>query len=284
MKKNICALLAFLVLLLLFLACAPTKPAETENPAEDEKAQNGESESETEDELSDELPPLDFGGETVSILHRDYGIWEMEMYAEAQNGDVINDAVYRRNMAIEERFNVTLNMIPVRGAWDYKDEFLKRVRNTVSAGDNEFEIICGYAAYIVELTTSGNYLSNWHDIPYMDFKKPWWNQEFVSEMTVNGRMFFITGDFALSTINAANVLFFNKNLWQAYAFEDPYAIVREGKWTLDKMTEITKQVSMDLDSNGKYDEKDLYGYVTDTHNQVDAYVVSFDVPVSAKGE
>jgi hypothetical protein len=50
------------------------------------------------------------------------------------------------------------------------------------------------------------------------------------------------------------------------------------------MTEITKNVSTDLDNNGKIDEEDMYGYVTDTHNQVDAYVVSFDVPVTAKND
>ena len=285
MRKNICALLAFVLFLFLFLSCAPAKTEEAldaDSTANADESQDAA--SETPGEISDDLPELNFNGEKVNILHRDYGIWTAEMYAEAQNGEVLNDAVYKRNMAVEERFNVTFNMIPVRGAWDYKDEFLKRIRNTVSAGDDEFDIIAGYAAYIVELTTSGNYLLNWREIPYMDFEKPYWNPEFVSEMTVNDRLFYITGDFALSTINAANVLFFNKNLWQAYAFEDPYAIVREGKWTLDKMTEITKQVSMDLDNNGKYDENDLYGYVTDTHNQVDAYVVSFDVPVSAKNE
>ena len=283
MKKYLCALLV--CALFLFLSCAQEK---AENPADaDAEAnaeQNGEAASEGPDELTDNVPELNFNGEKVNILHRDYGIWMTEMYAEAQNGEVINDAVYKRNMAIEERFNVEFNMTAVRGAWDHKDEFLKRVRNTVSAGDNEFEIIGGYAAYIVELTTSGNFLLNWRDIPYIEFDKPWWNQEFVSEMTVNGRQFYITGDFALSTINAANVLFFNKKLWQAYALEDPYAIVRSGNWTLDKMAELTKQVSMDLDNNGKYDENDLYGYVTDTHNQVDAYVAAFDVPITAKNE
>ncbi|MCL1792609.1 MAG: hypothetical protein FWG34_01945 [Oscillospiraceae bacterium] len=285
MKKNLCALSVFALALFLLFSCASAKTEEAGIADPDVTVEENQNADEKKpQEIPDEVPDLDFGGEAVNILHRDYGIWTAEMVSEAQNGEVLNDAVYKRNMAVEERFNIRFNMIAVRGAWDYKDEFLKRVRNTVSAGDDEFEIIGGYAAYIVELTTSGNYLNNWRNIPYMDFEKPWWNQEFVSEMTINERMFFVTGDFALSTINAANVLFFNKKLWQAHALEDPYAIVRSGNWTLDKMAEITKNVSMDLDNNGKYDENDLYGYVTDTHNQVDAYVVSFDVPITAKGD
>lgn len=157
------------------------------------------------------------------------------------------------------------------------------IRNSVSAGDNEFEIITGYAAFIVDLT-SGGYLSNWKTIPYVGFDKPWWNQDFIDEMTINDTLYYLTGNLALSTLWYANVLFFNKRLWQNYGFEDPYKLVKEDKWTLDKMAEITKQVSGDVNSDGKYTEDDLYGYVTDTHNQIDAYVVSFDVPITVKGD
>jgi hypothetical protein len=150
------------------------------------------------------VPALNFNGDSVSVLFRDDGIWYEEMYSEAQNGDTINDAVYKRNLSVEERFNVKFKMTAVPGAWSYKDDFLKLVRNTISAGDNEFEIVCGYAAYIVDLT-SGNFFNNWRDIPYLDFDKPWWNSKFVSEMTVNNKLYFLTGDLALSTIWEANV-------------------------------------------------------------------------------
>jgi hypothetical protein len=43
-------------------------------------------------------------------------------------------------------------------------------------------------------------------------------------------------------------------------------------------------VSGDVNNDGKFDDKDLYGYVTDTHNQVDAYVVSWEVPITVKGD
>jgi hypothetical protein len=48
------------------------------------------------------------------------------------------------------------------------------------------------------------------------------------------------------------------------------------------MAEFTKQVSEDLNQDGRFTEDDLFGYVTDTHNQIDAYVISFDVPITAK--
>lgn len=290
--KKLHKLLIFVLILVIFsqllLSCAPKKAEEekTNINANEEKASENDSaeadEKSDEISISDDIPVLNFNGENINILYRDYMAYEA--YAENQNGEVINDAVYKRNMMVEERFNVKLNMIEVRGAWDFKDEFLKRIRNSVSAGDDEFDIIEGYAAYIVELVTAGNYLNNWKDIPYIGFDKPWWNQQFTEEMTVNNKCFFLTGDLALSTISMANVLFFNKNMWQAYALEDPYTIVKEGKWTLDRMAELTKQVSVDVDMDGKWTDKDIYGYVTDTHNQIDAYVEAFDIPITVTGD
>ena len=291
-KKKLFSLLVFILAVVILLmplnSCAPAKNGETGNNENSSANANGnETAADTANitettEISDEVPDLNFNGESVNILFRDY--MEYETYAEAQNGDVINDAVYKRNMKIEDRFNIKFNFIPIQGAWDYKDAFLKRVKNSVSAGDDEFDIIAGYAAYIVDLVTSGNYLNNWRNIPYIGLDKPWWNQQFTDEITINGKTPFITGDLALSTISMANALFFNKKMWQAYGLEDPYKIVRDGKWTLDKMAELTKQVSGDLDSNGKFDDKDLYGYVTDTQNQVDAYIESFDIPITVKGD
>ena len=230
-------------------------------------------------ELSDDVPVLNFNGETVSILYRDY--MQYEVAAEAENGEPVNDAVYRRNQAIEDRFNIKFNMIPIQGAWDYKDSFLNKVKNSVSAGDNQYEIVEGYAAYIVDLS-AGGYLTTWDKIPYVNLSKPWWNQDFVSEMTVNNKLYFLTGDLALSTIWESNALFFNKIMWQNYGFEDPYAMVKNGRWTLDNMAQITKQVSQDVNGDGKYTIDDLYGYVTDTQNQVDAYIDAFDVPITKK--
>ena len=282
-QKLLCLCIVILTTAVLFISCDSKKPenAVSNDGASEENAAN-EITEDIPEEISDDIPELNFGSSALNFLYRDY--MEYETNAESQNGEIINDTVFRRNMMVEERFNVTLNMIAVRGAWDHKDEFLKRIRNSVAAGNDDFDIISGYAAYIVELVTAGNFLSNWRDIPHVGLEKPWWNQQFNYEMSVGGKLPFITGDLALSTISMANVLFFNKNLWQAYQLEDPYPIVKEGRWTLDKMAEFTKQVSADVDMDGKWTEKDLYGYVTDTHNQIDAYVEAFDIPITKMDE
>ena len=54
--------------------------------------------------LTDSVPELDFDGaqfRTIEQSSTSYG-----MYTAEANGDVVNDAIFDRNRAIEERFNI----------------------------------------------------------------------------------------------------------------------------------------------------------------------------------
>ena len=59
----------------------------------------------TEQDIKSTLPTADFGGDEFNIF-----LWEYtQMAATEENGDIINDAVYRRNADIEELYNVKLS-------------------------------------------------------------------------------------------------------------------------------------------------------------------------------
>ena len=77
-------------------------PEETENPAE-----------------IDELPSTkDYEGHTFTVLSHELPdssvAWKVvDIYTEEQNGERINDAVYERNLAMEERFGVKVAQNPL---------------------------------------------------------------------------------------------------------------------------------------------------------------------------
>ena len=189
--------------------------------------------------VKDGLPEADFNGEVFNILQRTE--WNYEFLAESENGDVVNDAVYKRNLVVEERFNVKLNAVDVMGGWNEQDIFLKKVRNSVSAGDDEFQLLAGYAAYMPKLQTGG-YLINLRELPYVDFDKPWWSKDLKDNFTINGKMFFTTGDLSLSLWEDILAIYFNKQMIADYAAENPYELVRAGKWTIDKLSEMCRNV------------------------------------------
>jgi hypothetical protein len=230
----------------------------------------------------DDLPETNFGGAVFTILQRTE--WNYEFLAESENGDVVNDAVYKRNLTVEERFNVKLNPIDVMGGWNEQDIYLKKVRNSVTAGDDEFQLLAGYAAYMPKLQ-SGGYLINLRDLPYVDFDKAWWSKDLKDNFTINGKMFFTTGDLSLSLWEDILAIYFNKKMIADYEIENPYELVRSGKWTIDKLNEICKGIYRDVNGDGKVSaDADIFGYATDTTNFVDGFFGCFDSPVIKKDE
>ena len=290
MKKIISVFIAFSFFLC--MGCqSGEKPTENISDSDSDSAEDNRADVAEENDIynmkvresaSDDLPEMDFGGGVLCILQRTE--WNYEFLAESENGDVVNDAVYKRNLAVEERFNAKLNAVDVMGGWNEQDIYLKKVQNSVAAGDDEFQLLSGYAAYMPKLQTGG-YLINLHEVPYINFDKAWWSSDLKENFTINGKMFFATGDLSLSLWEDILAVYFNKQMIADYEIENPYELVRAGKWTIDKLNEICKDIYKDMDGDGKPSEKsDIFGYATDTTNFVDGFFGAFDSPVIKKDE
>jgi len=291
MKKIIPVILILLSVLMPLISCGsgendnnPLENKPDSNPA-DGKIENNSGEEPAENDIynmkarenaQDGLPAMDFEGADFTVLQRTE--WNYEFFAESENGDVVNDAVYRRNFAVEDRFNVKIKTIETEGIWGQQDNFVRRVKNTVSAGDDEYNIISGYAAYMPRLQSSG-YVINLNALPYLNFDRTWWSRDLMDNLTINGKLFFTTGDIALSLWEDILAVYFNKQMIQDYAIENPYELVRSGKWTIDKLDEICRNVYVDVNGDGKITEAaDIFGYATDTANLVDNYFNAFGEP------
>ena len=60
--------------------------------------------------VKDDLPDdLDFGGQEQIILARTKAWFEGEMFVEELNGETLNDAVYNRDITVENRLNCVIN-------------------------------------------------------------------------------------------------------------------------------------------------------------------------------
>ena len=115
-------------------------------------------------------------------------------------------------------------------------------------------------------------------MPYLNTAAPWWNQSAIEGLTMGGGLYCLTGDVAfLSLLGGAYVMFVNDKLCETYDIESIPALVRDGGWTMDAMTQITKNIRSDLDGSGVMDEKDLYGLVLDLYNSAESFYTAADV-------
>ena len=152
MKKQLSLLLASLLLTQVFVSCAEnTEEVSPDStvPA-DPSAAVSETEEETEitrENIPDNLPEKNFDGRTFTLLTRETdGIYYGDKFMpEELNGEGVNDALYDRNLKIEERFGVDFAYVSKNSQWG-NAQWNNEMTNSIMAGDGAYDLIAAYAA------------------------------------------------------------------------------------------------------------------------------------------
>ena len=162
--------------------------------------------------VDDGLEERDFSARTFTVL----GDEEYEDYyiIAEETGDVMDDAVFLRNAAVAERFNIVIDAKVFA-----ETELIGTLKNTVMAGDDAYQLFAGHIIYAGNAVGQGVYY-NWYDVPHIDFSKPWWSQSTVEDLTYDGKAFLAMGDYALSTVDSTYCMFYNKQLASEYDLPD----------------------------------------------------------------
>ncbi|MGI6742835.1 MAG: hypothetical protein ACOX4O_04130 [Eubacteriales bacterium] len=274
------ALLLISLLALSFAGCGSEK---SDAPGQDTGKAAAETTTE-ETAPSDGLPPdLRFDGEEYVIYSREEHIWMNEMVTDDMNGEIVNDAVYNRQKIVEDRLGVDIGVVRAPGTWGSHIQFHDKVRANVQAGDNEFQLVAGYAYYVTSMAIEGVFTNLLH-VPYLNFDQPWWNSNLRDELTLYDQLYYAGGDLSYTMIGQMFATFFNKDMAEKFSVPDLYDTVREGKWTYDTIYTLVASISNDIDGDGKMTVNDEYGLVIPDGNQCDLFWPAFNQPLTARDE
>jgi len=270
MNKNklrlISAVLALMMLLPLLFACGSNDPDDTQSGTtaqqENQTNEQGLPANTEEERIQPDLPDdVNYNGHVFKILT--FGVagsyeWEQAdlTYSEVNDGDVINDAVFARNKVVEDKYGVVIEEVHL-----YDADFGSSLKKEISAGTTEYDLV---SPRVIDSAghMSAGYFKNLFDLEYIDLEKPWYDQKSVQEMSIDNKLFIVLSDALLSDDNATTITIFNKKLIENYQLENPYTLVKEGKWTVDKLYEMAKATAKDLDSDGKLSpDVDQFGYL-----------------------
>ena len=220
-----------------------------------------------------------FDGETVNILVRDEDCYIKEVFAE-QSGDVVDDAIYDRNLAVSERLGVKIGYTAVKD--QYGMEVSKRIRESVLAGDEPYQLAFGAQYYSTGSALEGAYY-NLLDMKYIDTTAPYYSQGFIDAATIHDTLFYITGDASITQTSRSITTFFNKKLAGTWLSDvDLYSMVRDGKWTWENFGNLLKSTYEDLNGNGERDIDDFYGLCTTiTADPFDAVIPSCNIKIAS---
>ncbi len=284
MRKNlIIALLLAAMLLPSLASCGESNTTTETTPTTSGDTQTTNTKKETTDEesrnaIDDELPDSDFGGKEFIVLGSAAVSNPIEDFrgfviADELTGEIVNDAVYNRNLTISDRFNAVIGYEAPGNGYDDTCSYIQKA---VTAGEPDaFHLASFHVVSNGSLVTKGYYM-NWYDIPHVDFSKPWWSDSTVNDLTENGRCFLAVGDAAVSSVSQTYCMLVNKTKLANYDVPNVYDSVREGKWTLDYIQQITDGMSQDLNGDGKMDDNDFYGFGSNFASNTNAYLWAFD--------
>lgn len=245
MKKILCILLILSTISLMILSCSDTgSGTETTTRKDDTNGVDGE---ETTIELKSALSTIEsvnYDGYEFKIITQNMDNRQVDFIAEEQTGATLNDLVYSRNLAVEEKFNIKLTVTD-----NESGQIQSMITNNVSAGDNPYDLYMTNAL-IYTLARDG-YLYPINEMPFIDLSRPWWDQNAKSGMSIGGNLYMATGDISPTGLMTSECALFNQKLFDAQNIEYPYQAAFDGNWTLDLMTEICTDLTIDLNGDGE---------------------------------
>lgn len=249
--------MAATLLCVLLVGCGGKEPAMTDtqsvgSTATDEVVSTG---------LAPDLPNVDYDGYTFTIAFRDQSgyDWVGDIEATEQNGEVVNDAKFARNQAVEEQLGINIETHILNG-----DQYGDSTAASILAGDTEYDLIAPHAHLAWSAYIAQGLALNWSDnMTYCDFDMPWWDQDSRSSLSVEGRIYTMAGDFSYYAFAYTRALVFNKSILTDMGEKMPYETVLDGKWTFDEFNRLCLLAANDLNGDSRFElEHDQYGYVT----------------------
>ncbi len=205
---------------------------------------------------------IDFGGGELNILNstNTWGAYDT-IDLESTTGEQLDDAVFNRNRDAEEKFHFTLKVTdqPIADANE-------TARRTIMADEDVYQTVYLRGDNIAAHLTDGLYL-DLQSVDGFQLDREWWNQATTAEGRIgkDGSLLFASNYLSLVGFDLTICTFFNETMLENLQADKPYDLVREGKWTIDKLKEYTK-LGANLNGDDSFDWEDngnaVYGMTT----------------------
>lgn len=271
MKKSLIFLLCALFVVSAFASCAGN-PADTGKVNDDTTAAVTETETEPE-ETEDQNYVMDpdtiakatqFKGQTLTILANS-GFWPADdLWREEDSEDPVDSAIYNRNLAVESKYGIKIDIV--------EDTDVKTtIKNAFKSGISDYDV-AAFCAFEACPLASENIFQDLTQIDNLDLSKHYWDQGLFEGLSIDNKLFYITGDISTKANAGTFLMMFNKKLAADFDLDDLYQVVRDGKWTLDYLNNLLKEHGyQDFNGDSKVGVEDVYGMGI----QIEAYLAFY---------
>ena len=214
-------------------------------------------ETEGETEEADPVADRDFNGASFRITTSESGTQHYVFTLTELTGDVLNDALYNRTKAIEDKFNIVFAADNVESdAFAAADTFI----NAVHAGDTTYDLAMLLERRAFTMAQEGCF-TDVKTLPEVHPDRVWWLTDVNDTINFGDARYITYGSANLGFYDLTHVLLFNKSMAEDLGLADPYELVLSGAWTFDRFAEMARAAIRDINGDGAFGKEDSYGYV-----------------------
>ena len=201
----------------------------------------------------------DNGRRTFTILTNSTSAYEFNVKSET--GDIVDDAVFKKESMVEEYLGIEIELIHESGLWKTRAAFNAKNTNAYATGDDTYDLVNNMLVCTLPLAQQGVFV-NVNELQYTNFDQPWYITDMTENYGIKGKLYGILSDHSLSLYKDLSVIFFNATIFENQKSDvNLYDLVRKNEWTLDKFIELTSDMASDLNGDGQYDiDNDLLAY------------------------
>lgn len=185
--------------------------------------------------VKDSLDGLYYDGKDVNII-----TWDNNPYLfplELNDKDDIIQLSYNRDRYIEERLGVNLVITRKTSSASADRTHANALYNAMQSGTESFDVCAAYAIWPPYMAYQGM-LYDLNTLDYPETDKPWYPE--TSQWEVYGRLFYLASNASVSSFNSMKVIYANTKLIEESGLEDVVDVVLDGKWTLEKMKNYSR--------------------------------------------
>ncbi len=262
MKKILILILAVLMILPLIASCEKGGAEETGTQPVATEAATADEDDAVREEITayvkDIAADVDFSGRDFNMITRDDEASSNFPKKEEETGIIEEDAVYFRQRDVEEYCGINIDYVLVENGEVVGDQVISEV----TAGGSSYDLVCGSIQTTGQMLLNSSVIREVDNLDYVDLDREWWVPALRDDYSICGRLFFLTGPIVVQNYQDTTCILFNKKVTEMFGIKDGdiYDAVRDGKWTIDKMTEIASVVPENPDFTGTWRYVSPTGY------------------------
>ena len=187
-----------------------------------------------------ETPP-DLGGYKSCILYASDDENDT-LLPEEECGKVYDDSIFDARVRVVETFNTVL-----RAETYPTEEAVTLGKTAVLACDDIFDLYALPANRSAQMAYSG-YFIDLGQIKSIDLDSGWWNTGITKSVNPSGNTYLAAPEITADVLDNASVIYFDRGVFG----DDFYKLVKENKWTLDRLNRTLAEETLSLDGKSAW--------------------------------